>query len=145
MTLLIAMTPVLELRGAIPAGVAGGLSPLAALLIAAAGNMMPVPLIILSVRHVFSWLRTKGKIGVFAGKIEERAVRKSALVKRYAGLGLLILVAIPLPGTGAWTGAMVAGLMNMRLKRALPVIFCGIMIAGVITTIITFGISHLLG
>ena len=139
------MVPVLELRGAIPLGVAAGMPPLAALLVAIVGNMVPVPFIILFLRQIFHWLRNKGKIGALVEKLERRAEQKSDVVKKYAGIGLVILVAIPLPGTGAWTGALVAALMNMRLKRALPDIFLGVVIAGFIITCLTYGVTHLLG
>jgi len=145
MTFLVSMVPVLELRGAIPLGVAGGLTPLAAMIVAIAGNMVPVPFIILFIRRIFRWLRDKGKIGILVRKLEHRAAQKSTIVKKYAGIGLCILVAIPLPGTGAWTGALVAALMNMRLKRALPFIFLGVVIAGFVITCLTYGITHLLG
>ena len=145
MTFLVSMVPVLELRGAIPLGVAGGLPPLAAMVIAIIGNMVPVPFIILFIRRIFRWLRDKGKIGTFVRKLEQRAAQKSTLVKKYAGIGLAVLVAIPLPGTGAWTGALVAALMGMRLKRALPYILLGVLIAGFIITCLTYGITHLLG
>jgi len=145
MTFLVSMVPVLELRGAIPLGVAGGLTPLAAMIVAIAGNMVPVPFIILFIRRIFRWLRDKGKIGILVRKLEHRAAQKSTIVKKYAGIGLCILVAIPLPGTGAWTGALVAALMNMRLKRALPFIFLGVVIAGFVITCLTYGVTHLLG
>lgn len=145
MTFLVAMTPVLELRGAIPIGVAAGLTPLDALGIAVIGNMVPVPFLVLFVRQVFQWLRSKKRIGTLVHRLEQRGAEKSAIVQKYAGLGLCILVAIPLPGTGAWTGALVAALMNMRLKRALPSIFLGVVIAGLIITCLTYGASHLLG
>ena len=139
------MVPVLELRGAIPLGVAAGMPPLAAMLVAVAGNMVPVPFIILFIRKIFQWLRHKGKIGVVVEKLERRAVQKSEVVKKYAGIGLLLLVAISLPGTGAWTGALVAALMQMRLKQALPNMFWGVVIAGFIITSLTYGVTHLLG
>ncbi len=139
------MVPVLELRGAIPLGVAAGMPPLAALLVAIAGNMVPVPFIIVFIRRIFQWLRKKGKIGALVEKLERRAEQKSDVVKKYAGIGLILLVAIPLPGTGAWTGALVAALMNMRLKRALPDVFIGVVIAGFIITCLTYGVTHLLG
>ena len=145
MTFFVSMVPVLELRGAIPLGVAGGLSPLAAMVVAVIGNMIPVPFIILFIRQIFHWLRDKGRIGSMVRKLENRASAKSAIVKKYAGIGLCILVAIPLPGTGAWTGALVAALMNMRLKRAVPFVFLGVVMAGFIITCLTYGITHLLG
>ena len=145
MTFLISMVPVLELRGAIPIGVAGGLPPLAAMLIAIAGNLAPVPFLFVFTRRVFNWLKTKGRIRRLVERLEQRAAKKSQLVMDYAWLGLCILVAIPLPGTGAWTGALVAAVMNMRLTRAMPAIALGVVIAGFIVTCLTSGVTHLLG
>ena len=145
MTFLISMVPVLELRGAIPVGVAGGLSPLVAMCIAIVGNLVPIPFLIVFTRHVFKWLKTKGRIGLLVDKLEARATKKSEIVLKYAWVGLCILVAIPLPGTGAWTGALVAAVLNMRLKKAMPAIVLGVFIAGFIVTCLTYGVTHLLG
>lgn len=145
MTFLIAMVPVLELRGAIPVGVGMGLPPLAAMLIAVVGNMVPVPFIILFIRKIFRWLRSKGKIGALVQKLEARAEEKSDVVHKYGWWGLCVLVAIPLPGTGAWTGALVAAIMHMRMKWALPAIVLGVVIAGCIMTVLSYGVAHLLG
>ena len=145
MTFLISMVPVLELRGAIPVGVAGGLSPLAAMAIASLGNLVPIPFLIVFTRRVFNWLKTKGRLRVLVEKLETRAAEKSQVVLKYAWWGLCILVAIPLPGTGAWTGALVAAVLNMRLKKAMPAITVGVVIAGFIVTCLTYGVTHLLG
>ena len=145
MTFLISMVPVLELRGAIPVGVAGGLTPLAALAIAVVGNLLPVPILILFTRRVFRWLKSKARFHAMVEKLEARAARKSRVVLRYAWLGLFILVAIPLPGTGAWTGALVAAVMDMRLKKAMPAIALGVVAAGLVVTCLTYGVTHLLG
>ena len=145
MTFLISMVPVLELRGAIPVGVAGGLTPLAAMVIAMVGNLVPIPFLILFTRRVFNWLKTKGRLKAMVEKLEARAAEKSQVVLKYASVGLCILVAIPLPGTGAWTGALVAAVLNMRLKSALPAIIIGVVIAGFIVTCLTYGGTHLLG
>ena len=145
MTALIAMVPVLELRGAIPAGVAAGLSVKEALTVAIIGNMMPVPIIILFVRKVFDWMRVKSqKLDRLVCRFEAKAAKQSAVIDKYEWWGLVILVAIPLPGTGAWTGALVAAMLNMRLKRALPAIFIGVIIAGIIVSYITYGASMLI-
>ena len=145
MTFLVSMVPVLELRGAIPIGVAGGLTPLAAMAIAIVGNLVPIPFLIVFTRQVFNWLKTKGRIRVLVEKLEARAAEKSQLVLKYTWWGLCILVAIPLPGTGAWTGALVAAVLNMRLKRAMPAIVVGVILAGFIVTCLTYGVTHLLG
>ena len=145
MTMLISMVPVLELRGAIPAGVAAGLSVKEALIVAIVGNMLPVPVIILFVRKVFDWMRKKSeRLDRLVCRFEAKAQKQSVMIDQYEWLGLVLLVAIPLPGTGAWTGALVAAMLNMRLKRALPAILLGVIIAGIVVSYITYGASMLI-
>lgn len=144
LTFLNAMVPVLELRTAIPLGVAGGLSLWAALVIAIAGNMVPIPFILLFIRRIFAWMQEKNqRFRDIVARMEAKAAAKQDTIHRYEWWGLVILVAIPLPGTGAWTGALVAALMDMQLKRALPAIFLGICIAGIIVSTITYGVAAL--
>ena len=145
LTALISMLPVVELRGGLPAGVALGLPIPLSFAASLLGNMLPVPCVILFARPVFQWVRAHiPALGSFVTKLETRAYAKSKNVKKYEAWGLLIFVAIPLPGTGAWTGALIASVLNMRLKRAVPVIFLGVIIAGSIMTVLTYGVSVLL-
>jgi len=145
LTALISMIPVIELRGGVPAGVGLGLPIPAAFAAAVVGNMIPVPFVILFIRRIFKWVRVHiPRLGAFVDRIERRAYEKSANVVRYQAWGLLLFVAIPLPGTGAWTGALIAALLDLRLKKAVPVIFVGVLIAGFITTAVTYGVSALL-
>ena len=128
----------------LPAGVAMGLPIPVAFIASLVGNMIPVPFIILFVRPLFKWVRIHiPKLEGFISRLEARAEAKSADVLRYQTWGLLIFVAIPLPGTGAWTGALIAAVLNMRLKRAVPVIFLGVVIAGCIITLLTHGVTLL--
>jgi len=143
MTFLVAMIPVLELRGAIPAGIAAGLPPAAACAAAIAGNLLPVPLIMLLVRRVFDWLRDTRFFGPKIIWLERRAHLKGRVVRKYRLAGLVILVGVPLPGTGAWTGALVASLLDIRMRHALPAIFLGLLIAAAITTAVTLGLFQL--
>ncbi len=139
-TFFASMVPIVELRGAIPLGVSMGLSHFSAMVISIAGNIVPVPFIILFIRRLFSWIRQHlPKLNSFVTSLEERAARKSAVVSRWQVLGLCLLVAIPLPGTGAWTGALVAALMHMRLKKSIPPIIMGVIIAGLLITGLTYG------
>lgn len=140
MTFLVAMVPVLELRGAIPFGVSNDLNIWVAILLSVLGNLVPVPFIILFVRKIFEWLRTKSKwLEKMVSKLEARAEKKAEKVHRYEFWGLVILVAIPLPGTGAWTGALVAAMMKLRMKKSFPAIAVGVVIAAVLVSIITYG------
>lgn len=140
MTLLISMAPVVELRGAIPVATAHGLDPWVAIPVAVLGNLIPVPFIVIFIRKIFLWMQKKSRrLGALVERLENRAKTKSATVERYEFWGLMILVAIPLPGTGAWTGSLVAAMMNMRLRRAFPPIALGVVIAGFIVAVVTYG------
>lgn len=116
MTFFMAMVPVVELRGAIPLGVAAGLPPAVAAVTAMAGNLMPVPCILLLLRRVFALMRKSAWLGPKVDRLERRAHLKGRKVRKYRTLGLVLLVAIPLPGTGAWTGALVADVLDIRMR-----------------------------
>lgn len=139
-TILMAVVPVIELRGAIPFGVAAGISVKQALICAIIGNLIPIPFILLFLRRVFVWMR-KISPGFenLVEKLELRAKRKKGIVDKYEIIGLIILVAIPLPGTGAWTGALVATVLDIRMRRALPAITIGVIVAGILVSVITYG------
>ena len=143
-TFFISMAPVVELRAGLPYGIALGLDYPVALAAAVLGNLLPVPFIIVFIRRIFAWLR---KISVrldrVVTKLENKAHLKGHLVQKYGPLGLCLLVAIPLPGTGAWTGALVADVLDIRMKTALPAITVGVIIAGCITTAVTCGVVSL--
>ena len=139
-TLFTAMLPVLEIRGAIPVGVAAGLDPWLAFAVGVVGNMLPIPILILVTRRVINWLKKHGVLVRFTGWLERKGAEKARTVQQYSFWGLFILVAIPLPGTGAWTGALVASLLDMRLKRAMPAITMGVIAAGIIVLLLTYGV-----
>lgn len=141
-TLVVSMLPVVELRGAIPIGVAMGLPLWVALLASIIGNMIPVPFIIVFIRKIFAFIRRHSpKLEKLVSRLEARAVSKQETVEKYKFWGLMIFVAIPLPGTGAWTGALIAAMMDMRIKRALPSIFVGVVVAGILITGLTYGFT----
>ena len=142
MTFLISMVPVIELRGAIPIAVANGLNYWVAVAVSIIGNLVPVPFIILFIRKIFELMRKiSKKFDGIVTRLEQRAEKKSDVVRKYAFWGLFILVAIPLPGTGAWTGALVAAMLDMRLKRAFPAIALGVLAAAAIVTFVTYGVD----
>jgi uncharacterized membrane protein len=146
MTFLIAMTPVFELRGAIPVAVAQGLDIRLAIIVGILGNLLPVPLLILFIRKLLLWLRRHLRfLDGFIGRLEERAKKKSEIVKKSEFWGLVLLVALPLPGTGAWTGALVAAMLDMRLKRALPAIALGVVLAGLLIGLLSHTAQTALG
>ena len=144
-TFLVSMVPVIELRGAIPIGTAHGLDLLTAALVSIAGNLVPVPFIILFIRRVLGWMKTRpGVLARTAEKIESSAAAKSEQVQKYAFWGLAAFVAVPLPGTGAWTGALIAAMLDMRLTRAFPSIALGVVGAALIISFVTYGAGNLL-
>ena len=138
-TFLLSMVPIVELRGAIPLGAALGLPWYINYIICVVGNFLPVPFILLFIRSVLNFMKKAPKLDKIALWLEARAAKNSDKVSRYATLGLLIFVALPLPGTGAWTGALVAALMEMRLKHSLISAFGGVLLAGAIVTLISYG------
>ena len=113
--LVISMVPIAELRVGLPIAIASGLPFPLAFLASVLGNMLPVPFIIIFIKKVFSWLRMHWpRMNSFVTKMEQRAESKRETIDRYGPWGLLLFVAIPAPGTGAWTGALIAALMNMK-------------------------------
>ena len=129
---LISMVPIVELRGAIPFGVALGVKWHIAYILSVIGNILPVPFIILFFRPVIEYMERTRLFGKLASKLKNRTTSKIKDVNKYKMLGLYLFVAIPLPGTGAWTGAAIAALLKMRIKHALPVICAGVASAGLI-------------
>lgn len=138
-TFFISMVPIIELRGAIPFGVGFGLDVWTVSILAVVGNMIPIPFIILFIRKIFAWMRSKSdRLNGLVSRLEAKADKHKAKVTRYEFWGLCLFVAIPLPGTGAWTGALVAAMLDMRLKNAIPAIFLGVIIAAVIMSVSSY-------
>ncbi len=138
----ISMVPVIELRGAIPVGLSLGVPYWAVFATALFGNLLPVPILILFTTQVFGWLRKKSPLlERFVSRMERKAEAKRELVDRYKFLGLFILVAIPLPGTGAWTGSLVSAVFGIDLKHAMPAIALGVLTAGIVVSLISYGVS----
>ena len=144
-TMLVSMVPIIELRGGLPFGVALGLPYYLAFPAAVAGNIIPAPFIIVYIRRIFQWMRRRiPRLNGMVDRLERKAHLKGEKVTRYQYLGLWLFVAIPLPGTGAWTGALVADVLDIRMRTALPAIAAGVIIAGCITTAVTCGVAGLM-
>ena len=137
--LIISMLPVVELRGSIPVAALMDVPWPEAYVLCVVGNMVPVPFLVLFSRRVFNYLR-RGILKKPVQWVERRMGKKAVTVKKYRALGLFILVMSPLPGTGAWTGALVAAALNMRLKHALISIFFGVAAAGGIMAVLSYGL-----
>lgn len=141
----ISMLPVLELRGGLIAAKLLGVEFVPAFIICYIGNIIPVPFILLFIRKIFQFLRDKKGFSKIIEKLEIRSMRQSEKVKRWRDWGLLAFVAIPLPGTGGWTGALIAALMDIRIKKSFPIIAIGILIAGIIMSVITYLVPSFFG
>ena len=126
--------------GRSPFGTALGLAPLHALVVCIIGNMLPIPFIIVYIRRIFHWMRRRSpRLNALVDKLEKKAHLKGQKVTKYKYIGLWLFVAIPLPGTGAWTGALIAALLDMPLRKSIPSIFLGVVTAGLIMTFVTGG------
>ena len=137
---IISMIPILELRGGLLAASLLKISAAKALPICIVGNIIPIPFILLFIRQIFKWMK---KTKLFRGliiKMENRAMGKSDQIKRYEFLGLLLFVGSPLPGTGAWTGALIASLLEVDIKKSSIAILCGLFMASAIMYIVSYGI-----
>ena len=142
LTVLVSMLPVVELRGGIPFGVTAGLPVWAAFIAAVIGNLIPVPFIIVYIRRVLQWMRGRfPRMNRVVDALERKAHLKGQKVTKYKSLGLIILVAIPLPGTGAWTGSLAAAFLDMPLRRAVPSIIAGVLLAGLAIGLLAHGVT----
>jgi len=135
----LAMLPVGELRAALPLGVYWGLSMLSAFFCSLAGNFVPVIPLLLGLRRLLQWR----VFSVFTAAVDSYVQRKSDKVKRYGVLGLFLLVAVPFPGTGIWTGCLVASVLGLPFRSSLIAVTAGEVTAGILVALMTMGISSL--
>ncbi|MBR0163453.1 MAG: small multi-drug export protein [Lachnospiraceae bacterium] len=146
---LVSMVPLIELRGALPIAVALGLPKVSSYIICIIGNMVPVPFIYLFARRVLEWGKDKKLIGPFFTFCLNKGEKGGQKLQEKAGRGLfvalMLFVAIPLPGTGAWTGTLAASILNMGFKRSALAAMLGVLIAGVIMLLVSAGVFGALG
>jgi uncharacterized membrane protein len=135
---LISLLPILELRGGLIAASLLGIEYWVALPICIIGNLLPIPFILLFIRKVLSWLKKTKPFKKLVEKIEEKAEKNKGKITKYAKWGLYLFVAVPLPGTGAWTGALVADALDIHVKKSFPVIALGVLTAGIIMVIFAY-------
>lgn len=138
--IFVSMLPVIELRGAIPVAFALGLNWWTAMICAIIGNILPVPFILLFLESILKLMRKNKITKKLVDKLRKVAVSKNERVMKYELFGLAIFVGIPLPGTGGWTGALIASVMRLNKKNAFLSIFIGIIVAGIIITVLTYGL-----
>ncbi len=140
---IVSLFPVLELRGGMVAARILEVDFIQAFLVCYLGNMLPIPFILLFIRKIFALMKKSKVLSKLVDKLEKRATNKQDTMLKYKEWGLLIFVAIPLPGTGGWTGALIAALLDLRFKKCLPIIAIGVFIAGLIMSLITYGFFSL--
>lgn len=135
----VSVLPILELRGGLVAASILGIDWIVAFPICVLGNMLPIPFLLFFLKSIFAFLKKHSKcMARLVNWLENRASRKSGTLDKYKLFGLFLLVAIPLPGTGAWTGALVANAVDIRVRNSFWVIFLGVIAAGVIMSIISY-------
>jgi len=142
---LISLFPVLELRGGMIAAKLLDVNLISAFIICYVGNILPIPFILLFIRKIFNFLRNKKGFSKLIKKLEERSLKQSEKVTRWRDLGLVIFVAIPLPGTGGWTGALIAAILEMPIKKSFPLVALGVFIAGLIMSVAAYAIPGAFG
>lgn len=139
---VISMVPILELRGGLLA--AGpmwmNMEMWKAIPISIIGNLVPIPFILLLITKIFDWMKGTKKLKPIVEKLEKKAMSKSANIEKYEFWGLVLFVGIPLPGTGAWTGALIASLLGVRFRKAFPAIALGVLLAAFLMTILSYTI-----
>ena len=145
---LVSMVPLIELRGAIPYAIAFDLPLLQSYIIAIVGNMLPVPLVFFFARKVLEWGKNKKGIGKFCSFCLKKGEKGGRKLEKKAGLGLyfalMLFVGIPLPGTGAWTGTLAASILNMDFKKSVISVMCGVILAGIIMGLLSFGVKGII-
>ncbi len=141
---LISMIPILELRGGLVVSKLIGVPLLTAIPLCIVGNIIPIPFILLFIRQIFKWLKKVPFFAKIIVKLEDRAMRKSDSIKRYEFWGLALFVGIPLPGTGAWTGSLIAALLELDFKKAILAELLGVAMATVIMSVFSYGLLEIL-
>lgn len=135
---IISMLPILELRGGLIAAAILGVDWAIAFPICVIGNMLPIPFELLFIRKIFKWMKRFRPFEKMITWIEERAERKSKEIETKISIGIFLFVAVPLPGTGAWTGGLVADVLGVKFKKAIPIITVGVITAGLIISFISY-------
>lgn len=137
---VISMVPLLELRGGLLAASVLNINIVRAIWYCVIGNIIPVPFILFLITPIFNWLKKMRIFRPMVEKLENRAMGKSEQIEKYQFWGLVLFVGIPLPGTGAWTGALIASLLSVKFKKAFPAILLGIALATVIMSVVSYGL-----
>lgn len=137
---LISCMPILELRGGLIAATLLGLNPVTSFIICFIGNILPIPFILYFITPLFDRLKKTKHLSKLVNKLEQKANNKKESIEKSEFIGLLLFVGIPLPGTGAWTGTLIASMINMNKKKAFIAATLGVILAGIIMMILSYGL-----
>ena len=137
---IISLLPILELRGGLLAAALIGLDPVPSYIISIIGNILPVPFILLLINKILDWMRKSKKFKKVAKWLDEKVEKHKGQIEKYGYLGIVLFVGIPLPGTGAWTGSLIASVLEMDKKKAFFAVLAGVFIASIIMMVISFGV-----
>ena len=137
---IISLMPILELRGGLIAAALLGLSPLKSYIICIIGNILPVPFILLLINKILSWMRTSRHFSKIANWLDKKVEKHKGQIEKYGYLGVILFVGIPLPGTGAWTGSLIASVLEMNRKKTFLAVCIGVLMASIIMMILSFGV-----
>ena len=140
---IVSMVPLIELRGSVIVGTAFGLPWLNVLLLSIVGNLLPIPFVLIFGKKLINWLKTLPFLSRLTHWYERRLMNKSDTIQKFAFYGLWLFVGIPLPGTGAWSGSVIASLLDVPLKKSIPAVIAGVLTAGIIMTVASRGVAGL--
>ena len=136
---IISLMPILELRGGLIAAALLGLSPLKSYIICMIGNILPVPFILLLINKILSWMRTSTHFNKIADWLDKKVEKHKGQIEKFGYLGVILFVGVPLPGTGAWTGSLIASVLEMNKKKTFLAVCVGVVMASIIMMVLSFG------
>ena len=136
---IISLMPILELRGGLLAASLLNLNPLESYIIAVIGNIIPIPFILWFINNILNWMRKKKKLEKIVKWLDKKVIKHKDQIEKYGFWGLVLFVGIPLPGTGAWTGCLIAAVLEMDRKKSFIAALIGVLIASIIMMLISFG------
>lgn len=142
---IVSLFPVLECRGGMIIAMAAGVEFIRAFIICYIANMLPIPFILLFIKKIFAFMKKHGILIKVVEKLEGKTTKHKDKIDKYGPWALFSFVAVPLPGTGGWTGALIAALFNIDIKKALPVIAVGVLTANIIMSVVTYGAGAVFG
>lgn len=137
---VISLLPILELRGGLLAASLLGLDPIPSYIITMVGNLIPIPFILWFITKILAWMRNTKHLSKFANWLDKKVDKHKSSIEKYGFWGLVLFVGIPLPGTGAWTGSLIASVLEMDRKKSFLAIVLGVVMASVIMMLISFGL-----